>query len=228
MQADLLAALVAFCIVTLITPGPNNVMLMASGLNFGFRRAQPHLWGVTLGFAVMVLAVGLGLGAVFAAWPSLYVVLKYAGAAYLLYLAWLIATAEPVEPGELKNGSPITFLQAAAFQWVNPKGWVMAVGAVSAYATIAVFPYNMMLIAFLFGALGILSSVAWVVLGQTLRRLLRHKRAVRAFNMVMALALVASLWPIIADAWACDGCGSQLAGAASVLRLAENAMRAGL
>ena len=103
MQADLLAALVAFCIVTLITPGPNNVMLMASGLNFGFRRAQPHLWGVTLGFAVMVLAVGLGLGAVFAAWPSLYVILKYAGAAYLLYLAWLIATAEPVEPGEARE-----------------------------------------------------------------------------------------------------------------------------
>lgn len=200
MQSDLLAALVAFCIVTLITPGPNNVMLMASGLNFGFRRAQPHLWGVSLGFAIMVLAVGLGLGVVFSTWPSLYVVLKYAGATYLLYLAWLIATAEPVEPGE-GSGSPITFLQAAAFQWVNPKGWVMAVGAVSAYAAVAAFPYNMMLIAFLFGVLGILSSVAWVVLGQTLRRLLRHKRAVRVFNVVMAFALVASLWPIVADAW---------------------------
>ena len=228
MQADLLAALVAFCIVTLITPGPNNVMLMASGLNFGFRRAQPHLWGVTLGFAVMVLAVGLGLGAVFATWPSLYVVLKYAGAAYLLYLAWMIATADPVEPGEAENSAPITFMQAAAFQWVNPKGWVMAVGAVSAYAAIAAFPYNMMLIASLFGAFGILSSVAWVVLGQTLRRLLRHKRAVRAFNIAMALALVASLLPIIADAWGCDGCSSHMAGAAFTLTLAENAMRAGL
>jgi threonine/homoserine/homoserine lactone efflux protein len=201
MQADLLAALVAFCVVTLVTPGPNNVMLMASGLNFGFRRAQPHLWGVSLGFAVMVLTVGLGLGAVFAAWPSAYVVLKYVGAVYLLYLAWLIATANPVEPGDVDGASPITFLQAAAFQWVNPKGWVMAVGAVSAYAAVAAFPYNMMLIAFLFGVLGILSSVAWVVLGQSLRRLLRHARAVRLFNVVMALALVASLWPILTDAW---------------------------
>jgi threonine/homoserine/homoserine lactone efflux protein len=201
MQADLLAALVAFCVVTLITPGPNNVMLMASGLNFGFRRAQPHLWGVTLGFAVMVLAVGLGLGAMFAAWPALYVLLKYLGAAYLLYLAWLIATAEPVEPGEAAGGSPITFLHAVAFQWVNPKGWVMAVGSVSAYAAVAAFPYNMMLIAMLFGVLGIVSSVTWVMLGQTLRHLLRHKRAVRVFNIAMGLALVASLWPILANAW---------------------------
>lgn len=201
MQADLLAALVAFCIVTLITPGPNNVMLMASGLNFGFRRAQPHLWGVTLGFAVMVLAVGLGLGVVFQTWPALYVLLKYAGAAYLVYLAWLIGAAEPIEPGEAQQGSPITFLQAAAFQWVNPKGWVMAVGAVSAYAAVAAFPYNMILIAFLFGTFGIASSVTWVVLGQTLRRLLRHRRALRTFNVAMALALVASLWPIVADAW---------------------------
>lgn len=201
MQADLLAALVAFCIVTLITPGPNNVMLMATGLNFGFRRAQPHLWGVTLGFAVMVLAVGLGLGAVFATWPALYVLLKYAGAAYLLYLAWLIANAEPVEPGDSTGGAPITFLQAAAFQWVNPKGWVMAVGSVSAYAAVAPFPYNMLLIAMLFGVFGIFSSVTWVVLGQTLRRLLRNKRAVRSFNVAMAIALVASLLPILADAW---------------------------
>ena len=201
MQADMLAALVAFCVVTLITPGPNNVMLMASGLNFGFQRAQPHLWGVSLGFAVMVLAVGLGLGAIFETWPGLYALLKYAGAAYLLYLAWVIATSGPVDEGEVARGAPITFLQAAAFQWVNPKGWVMAVGAISAYAAVAAFPYNVMLIAFLFGALGILSSVTWVVLGQTLRRLLRHQRAVRIFNVVMALALVASLWPIFADAW---------------------------
>lgn len=201
MQADLLAALVAFCVVTLITPGPNNVMLMSSGLNFGFQRAQPHLWGVSLGFAVMVLAVGLGLGAIFQTWPGLYAVLKYAGAAYLLYLAWIIATSGPVDEGDIARSSPITFFQAAAFQWVNPKGWVMAVGAVSAYATVAAFPYNMMLIAFLFGALGILSSAAWVVLGQTLRRLLRHERTVRIFNVAMALALVASLWPILVDAW---------------------------
>ncbi len=100
MLSELLWALLLFVVVTLFTPGPNNTMLMTSGLNFGFRRGLPHLWGVALGFAVMVLAVGLGLGAVFQAYPAAYTVLKYAGAAYLLYLAWQIATA-----GELEGGS---------------------------------------------------------------------------------------------------------------------------
>lgn len=183
----------------LITPGPNNVMLMTSGLNYGFQRSQPHLWGVTLGFAVMVLAVGLGLGAVFAAYPVVYTILKYAGAAYLFYLAWMIAISGPVEGEDAVSGRPLTFVQAAAFQWVNPKGWVMTVGAVSAYAGIAMFPYNILVIAALFGVLGVFSSSIWTALGQSLRRLLTDARAVRAFNAVMALALVASLWPVLRD-----------------------------
>lgn len=198
-MSELFLALVAFCAVTLITPGPNNVMLMTSGLNYGFQRSQPHLWGVTLGFAIMVLAVGLGLGAVFAAYPVVYTILKYAGALYLLYLAWVIAMSGPVEDEEGASGRPLTFTQAAAFQWVNPKGWVMAVGAVSAYAGIAAFPYNMMVIAALFCVLGVLSSSLWTVLGQSLRRLLTDPRAVRIFNGAMALALVASLWPVLKD-----------------------------
>jgi threonine/homoserine/homoserine lactone efflux protein len=197
--SELFLALVAFCAVTLVTPGPNNVMLMASGLNYGFQRSQPHLWGVTLGFAIMVLAVGLGLGAVFAAYPIAYTILKYAGAAYLLYLAWMIATSGPVEDEDAASGKPLTFVQAAAFQWVNPKGWVMAVGAVSAYAGIAVFPYNMMVIAALFCVLGVLSSSLWTALGQSLCRLLTDALAVRIFNGVMALALVASVWPVLKD-----------------------------
>ncbi len=198
-MSELFLALVAFCAVTLVTPGPNNVMLMTSGLNYGFQRSQPHLWGVTLGFAIMVLAVGLGLGAIFAAYPVVYTILKYAGALYLLYLAWMIAMAGPVENEEAASGRPLTFAQAAAFQWVNPKGWVMAVGAVSAYAGIAAFPYNMMVIAALFCVLGVLSSALWTALGQSLRRLLTDARAVRVFNAVMALALVASLWPVLKD-----------------------------
>jgi threonine/homoserine/homoserine lactone efflux protein len=197
--SELFLALVAFCAVTLVTPGPNNVMLMTSGLNYGFQRSQPHLWGVTLGFAVMVLGVGLGLGAVFAAYPMVYTALKYTGAAYLLYLAWAIAMSGPMEGGGETSGRPLTFVQAAAFQWINPKGWVMAVGAVSAYAGIAAFPYNMMVIAGLFCVLGIMSSSLWTVLGQSLRWLLTNPHAVRIFNGVMALALVASLWPVLKD-----------------------------
>jgi len=200
MNSDLLWALLLFVVVTLFTPGPNNTMLMTTGLNFGFRRGLSHLWGVALGFAVMVLAVGLGLGALFQAYPAAYTVLKYAGAAYLLYLAWQIATA-----GELKEGAArgrlIAFLEAAAFQWLNPKGWVMAVGAVSTYAAVAAFPLNMLLMAFLFGSLGILSSATWLGFGTGLKRLLTSPGAVRAVNITMALLLVASLWPIFADAW---------------------------
>lgn len=198
---DLLWALLMFVVVTLITPGPNNAMLMTTGLNFGFRRGLPHLWGVALGFALMVLLVGLGLGAVFQAYPAIYTVLKYAGAAYLLYLAWQIATSGPLEEDGAEDGRPISFLQAAAFQWFNPKGWVMAVGAVSAYAAVAAFPYNVLLMAFLFGSLGILSSGTWLGFGSGLKRLLTSPRAVRAVNVTMALLLVASLWPIVRDAW---------------------------
>lgn len=198
---NLLWALLVFVVVTLITPGPNNAMLMATGLNFGFRRGQAHLWGVALGFAAMVLAVGLGLGAIFAAYPLIYAALKYAGAAYLLYLAWQIATAGPTEDGSEARGRPISFLEAAAFQWFNPKAWVMAVGAVSAYAAVAAFPYNVVLMASLFGSLGILSSAIWLGFGAALKRLLSSSRAVRAVNVTMALLLVASLWPIFSDAW---------------------------
>ena len=200
MSSELLWALLLFVVVTLFTPGPNNTMLMTTGLNFGFRRGLPHLWGVALGFAVMVLAVGLGLGAVFQAYPAAYTVLKYAGAAYLLYLAWQIATAGEFKEGAA-SGQPITFLEAAAFQWLNPKGWVMAVGAVSTYAAVAVFPFNMLLMAGLFGSLGTLSSATWLGFGTGLKRVLTSPGAVRAVNITMALLLVASLWPILADAW---------------------------
>jgi len=200
MSSELLWALLLFVVVTLFTPGPNNTMLMTTGLNFGFRRGLPHLWGVALGFAVMVLAVGLGLGALFQAYPAAYAVLKYAGAAYLLYLAWQIATAGEFKEGAAR-GRPISFLEAAAFQWLNPKGWVMAVGAVSTYAAVAAFPFNMLLMAGLFGSLGILSSATWLGFGTGLKRVLTSPGAVRAVNITMALLLVASLWPILADAW---------------------------
>lgn len=118
---DLLIALAVFCLVTLFTPGPNNLMLMTSGLNFGVRRGVPHLLGVVLGFSAMVLIVGLGPGAIFEAWPVLYLILKYAGAAYLLYLAWQIAVSMPPSQDHDSARSPISFFQAVAFQWVNPK-----------------------------------------------------------------------------------------------------------
>ena len=204
MVSELQWALLGFVVVTLFTPGPNNTMLMTSGLNFGFRRGLPHLWGVALGFALMVLAVGLGLGAVFQAYPMLYVVLKYAGALYLLYLAWQIATSGPPEENQAARGRPITFLQGAAFQWLNPKAWVMAVGGISTYAAVAAFPGNVLLIAFLFGSLGILSSATWLGFGTGLKPPRRARRQYRpgaaAGGLALAdpgrrLALASCPWP---------------------------------
>ncbi len=195
---DLLVALAVFCLVTLFTPGPNNLMLMTSGLNFGVRRGVPHMLGVVFGFSLMVLIVGLGLGAIFEAWPLLYVALKYAGAAYLLYLAWQIAVSMPPQSHDSAR-RPISFFQAAAFQWVNPKAWVMAVGAVSTYAAVAPFPFNVLVIAALFGVFGLASSGTWLGFGAALQRVLKDPHAVRVFNIVMALLLVASLYPIFAD-----------------------------
>ena len=201
MSTDLFWGLLIFVVVTLFTPGPNNTMLMASGLNFGFRRGLPHLWGVTLGFGAMVLAIGMGLGAVFEAFPLIYVGLKYGGALYLCYLAWQIATADAGDTQTGASGRPITFLQGAACQWLNPKGWVMAVGAVSAYAAIARFPINMLLIAALFTGLGMFSSATWLGFGTGLKRLLTNQPAQRAVNVAMALLLLASLWPILSETW---------------------------
>ncbi len=197
MAQELLAAFVVFAVATLFTPGPNNIMLMASGLNFGLSRTLAHGFGVPLGFGFMVLVVGFGLGAVFAAYPLAYQVLKYVGAAYLLYLAWRIANATKAH-GDAR-ARPMTFLEGAAFQWVNAKAWVMAIGAVTAYAGIAAFPFNTVLIAAIFTVLGTASSFTWVFFGTGLKRIVNDPRSVRIFNLVMAALLAASLIPVFLE-----------------------------
>jgi threonine/homoserine/homoserine lactone efflux protein len=186
--------LVTFAVATAITPGPNNIMLTASGANFGFRRTLPHMLGVAIGFTIMVLAIGLGLSAIFERFPLIHQVLRYGGGAYLLYLAYRIAMAAPTPGAAQPAGHPLTFLQAALFQWINPKSWMMAVGAISAYPTVG---GNLMLesvlIAVTFGAIGLPSTALWAGLGVAIARLLRTRWALRAFNIAMALLLVASL-----------------------------------
>ncbi|MEZ5851058.1 MAG: LysE family translocator [Hyphomicrobiaceae bacterium] len=201
MASDILIAFVSFAAVTLFTPGPNNMMLMTSGLNFGFRRTLPHLLGVALGFSLMVLLVGVGIGAALTSYPRVYAAMQWGGVAYLLYLAWAIATSGPPTRDGEGRGQPMTFLGAAAFQWINPKGWVMAVGAVTTFASLAAFPLNIATMCAVFGVLGLASSGVWVLFGQALRRLLSNPRTVRIFNVAMALALVATLWPIAASLW---------------------------
>jgi threonine/homoserine/homoserine lactone efflux protein len=198
MSADLLAAFLVFAVTSLFTPGPNNLMLMTSGVNFGFARTLPHALGVAAGFGFLVLVVGLGLGAVFAAFPVLYTVVKFAGAAYLLYLAWMIARSGPAEIST-GRARPLRFLQAAAFQWVNPKALVMAIGAVSTYAAVAPFPANVAVLTVIFVGFGLLSSSTWILFGTSLRGVVTDPKRARTFNFVMAAALVVSLVPVFWD-----------------------------
>jgi threonine/homoserine/homoserine lactone efflux protein len=182
------------------TPGPNNIMLLSSGLTYGFRPTIPHIVGITIGFAFMVGAVGLGLGTIFIAYPVLQTILKYVGAAYLVYLAWHIGMAELSAPEQDNKRGPMTFWGAAMFQWVNAKGWVMVIGTITAYAAIARFPLNIAIQTALCLLLGVFSTSLWTLFGSALRPVLKSERAVRAFNVVMALLLLASLYPVFADA----------------------------
>jgi threonine/homoserine/homoserine lactone efflux protein len=200
MPQPLLIAFVVFAAVMLFTPGPNNIMLLSSGLTYGFRRTLPHVAGVAIGFSFMVGAMGLGLGAVFIAYPLLQTILKYAGAAYLIWLAAVIAMSGPVRPGQDNQRGPLTFRGAALFQWVNIKGWVIAIGTITAYAAIASFPWNIAVQAVLILFMGTLSSLTWALFGSSLRPLLTSPRVVRTFNIVMAALLLASLYPVFMDA----------------------------
>ena len=143
MSHSLLIAFIMFATVMFFTPGPNNIMLLSSGLTYGFRPTIPHIMGITIGFAFMVGAVGLGLGTIFIAYPVLQTILKYIGAAYLIYLAVHIALSKPPSAeADDRGGQPMTFWGAAMFQWVNAKGWVMVIGTITAYAAIAAYPWN--------------------------------------------------------------------------------------
>src|SRR5215211_9245849 len=200
MSHSLLIAFVMFATVMFFTPGPNNIMLLSSGLTYGFRPTIPHIMGITVGFAFMIGAVGIGLGTVFIAYPVLQTILKYAGAAYLIYLAAVIALSEPGEPDQENARGPMTFWGAAMFQWVNAKGWVMVIGTITAYAAIASFPWNIVVQTMMSLLMGTLSSVTWALFGSSLRPLLTSPGVVRAFNIVMALLLLASLYPVFVDA----------------------------
>ncbi|WP_170765593.1 LysE family translocator [Ruegeria lacuscaerulensis] len=195
MTHDIFLALIAFAFVSSITPGPNNLMLMASGANFGFRRTIPHMLGIGLGFTFMVLLVGAGLVQLFDRYPISYTALKVASVIYLLYLAWKIAHAAPVK-GKTAAGEPMTFLQAAAFQWVNPKAWAMALTATTAYTPDQTLT-AIVIVALVFGAVNLPSVSTWTVLGQQMARILTNPHRLLVFNWTMAALLVASLYPVL-------------------------------
>lgn len=199
MTYNLAIALIAFAFVSSITPGPNNLMLMASGANFGWRRTVPHLLGVNGGFTFMIFLLGVGLGQMFTIFPVTYVILKVVSVCFLLYLAYKIATSAPPRAAteDAPTGTPIRFMQAALFQWVNPKAWAMGLSAVSAYTPEGSGIWGAAIVAGIFALVNFPSIICWIVLGTQLRRLLNVPWKLRAFNIIAAALLVASLFPIL-------------------------------
>ncbi|MCZ4353425.1 LysE family translocator [Roseovarius aestuarii] len=195
MTYDIFTALITFCFVGVITPGPNNLMLMASGANFGFRRSVPHMVGIGIGMPILVLLVGIGAMQVFDRWPLVRTILTVLSVAYLLYLAWKIANAAPPERAQA-TGKPLTLLQAAAFQWVNPKAWFMALSAITLYAAGREFS-AILWVAGTYCLVSFVSTTSWTAMGQQLRRWLSTPGRLRAFNWTMAVLLIATLIPVL-------------------------------
>ena len=194
---DHLLPLLVFVVVATCTPGPNNFMVLASGANWGLARTIPHILGIAIGFPVMIVAVGLGLDAVFTAIPVLYDILKWLAFAYILYLAWKVANAGRPRLEE-EGGRPLGLIGAAAFQWVNPKAWALMIGALTLFTT----PggnhlVEVILIAVLFGLVCVPNGVVWALFGTAIARFLADDRHRRAFNIVMAVLLIASVAPTL-------------------------------
>lgn len=199
---DVFFAVLFFAFSTTITPGPNNIMMLSSGVNYGVKASLPHFFGICFGFPLMVLLVGLGFGVVFERFPQLHLWIKVTGVLYLLWLAWKIGSATPSSI-EGSDAKPLSFLQAALFQWVNGKAWIMASGAVAAFTSVsgnAWWDITQITAAFLlvsFPCVGV-----WLSFGALLRSVFNQPLYQRIFNWAMALLLVLSVAPVLAELYA--------------------------
>lgn len=196
MSIEILGALALFALVSSITPGPNNLMLMNSGASFGIKKTIPHVLGVVIGFDIMVMLVGTGIMGVFERYPIGAEILKVASIAYLLYLSYQIATSTSAPEQTDAQAKPMSFLQAALFQWINPKAWTMALTAISVYATSTDFK-AVLFVTVVFGLINLPSVSVWVFLGKKMQSILTNQTRLRAFNMTMALLLVGSIYPVL-------------------------------
>lgn len=192
-MSETLIALVIFALANSMTPGPNNIMLTASGATFGYWRSMPHMLGIVFGFPVMTLAVGFGLGEIFRLYPPLHAILKWMGAAYLLYLAWRVMQAGDPAAGEAAK-QPLSFTEAALFQWVNPKAWTMILSAIPAFTRPGSdFLPQILTITAVFAVIAIISCSVWCTFGVGIRRLIQDQAALRVVNLALAVTLALSV-----------------------------------
>lgn len=194
-----IVSLTIFAAIAAFTPGPNNIMIMSSGLNHGVRRSLPHFLGICLGFPSMILAIGFGLGYLFSRYPVMHSAIQVIGLIYLFYLAWLIASSAPSKLN-IKSAPPLTFMQAALFQWINPKAWIMATSALAAYTTVGqnIAP-QVLTVAVVFMLLALPSCGVWLVFGSALQKVLKNPSQQHYFNLTMSALLIISMLPIIVD-----------------------------
>jgi len=194
-----LPSLLVFAIIAAFTPGPNNIMIMTSGLNFGARASMPHLIGICLGFPTMFLAIGFGLGFLFERFTLLHAFIQVFGVLYLLYLSWLIAISGRAKAQDGQS-RPFTFVQAALFQWINPKAWVTGTSAIAAFTTIdADLTLQILIIGLVLFLVALPSSAVWMLFGTALQRILANPRHLKVFNVTMALLLAGSVMPVVVD-----------------------------
>jgi threonine/homoserine/homoserine lactone efflux protein len=197
VTSTLFLALFIFAAIAAWTPGPNNTLLMASGVNHGFRQTMPLILGVAIGFPFMIGMVGIGLGKIFDVYPVLYTILKYAGAAYMLWLAYKIATSKRPEDGDLQRSPPLTFMQGSLFQWINPKGWMMALTMISSYTLPTAYWTGLATIVATALLMGFSSASGWALFGSSLRHVMNDPRYFRAINIALAASLLASIVPML-------------------------------
>lgn len=197
MSFEIVLALAVYAFVTSITPGPSNLMLLSSGANFGFVRTVPQILGITIGFKSLLLGVGLGLGAVLTAFPALHVVLKFAGGAYLLHLAWRIGTSRSMGGSADAGARPLTFLESAAFQWINPKAWVVAMTTMAVYTSPDAPFLSVLLISLAFALVNLPAVSTWAGFGVALRGFLSDPGRLKWFNIAMGVLLAATLVPLL-------------------------------
>ena len=201
MTMEIFVALVIFALISSITPGPNNLMLMTSGINFGLRRTVPHMLGVTSGFTLMIALIGLGVVQIIEAVPGSMMAITILSGLYLIYMAWKIATTDTTlakDEAATSRSKPFTFVQAALFQWVNPKAWTMALTAISAYAPKSQGWVGVLMVAGVFGMINMPATGTWAIMGAKMRRLLGDPMRMKTFNIIAAILLVGSLYPMVA------------------------------
>ena len=193
-----LLALALFALSTAGTPGPNNLMLTASGASYGFVKSIPHMTGILVGFAVLLLSVAAGLGSVFQIWPITHTILKITGTTYLFYLAWKIASAGSASDTKNENAKPLTVLQAASFQFVNPKAWIMCITAISTFTKDGEqYAVSAALIIGIYSLVMINTLPIWTLFGKLIALKLKTNKAKLRFNYLMGGLTAASVLMII-------------------------------